>query len=108
MKRDIFQAIADPTRRAIMVLIAVHAMTPNALADHFDISRQATSKHIRILSECGLLDQEKAGREIYYKLKLEKMSEIDMWLEQFRKLWEDRYTQLDGLLAEMKGEDNET
>ena len=91
-----------------MVLIAVHAMTPNALADHFDISRQATSKHIRILSECGLLDQEKAGREIYYKLKLEKMSEIDMWLEQFRKLWEGRFTQLDGLLAELKGEEHET
>ncbi len=108
MKRDIFQAIADPTRRAIMVLIAIHAMTPNALADHFEITRQATSKHIRILNECGLLDQEKAGREIYYKLKLEKMNEVDMWLEQFRKLWEDRYTQLDGLLAEMKGEDNET
>ena len=108
MKRDIFQAIADPTRRAIMVLIAASAMTPNALADHFEITRQATSKHIRILSECGLLDQEKAGREIYYKLKLEKMSEIDMWLEQFRKLWEDRYNQLDGLLAELKGDSDET
>ncbi|WP_417456533.1 ArsR/SmtB family transcription factor [Kordiimonas sp.] len=108
MKRDIFQAIADPTRRAIMVLIAINAMTPNALADHFEITRQATSKHIRILNECGLLDQEKAGREIYYKLKLEKMSEIDMWLEQFRKLWENRFNQLDGLLAEMKAEKNET
>ncbi len=108
MKRDIFQAIADPTRRAIMVLIAINAMTPNALADHFEMTRQATSKHIRILNECGLLTQEKAGREIYYKLKLEKMSEIDMWLEQFRKIWEDRFNQLDGLLAEMKAEENET
>jgi DNA-binding transcriptional ArsR family regulator len=107
MKRDIFQAIADPTRRAIMVLIASNAMTPNAIADHFDITRQATSKHIHILNECGLVDQEKSGREIYYQLKLEKMSEIDMWLEQFRKLWEDRYNNLDTLLTELKGENNE-
>ena len=107
MKRDIFQAIADPTRRAIMVLIAAHAMTPNAIADHFEISRQATSKHIQILNECGLVDQEKAGREIYYQLKLEKMSEIDMWLEQFRKLWEDRFDNLDILLADLNGGVNE-
>ncbi|WP_308911282.1 ArsR/SmtB family transcription factor [Pseudokordiimonas caeni] len=104
MKRDIFQAIADPTRRAIIVLIAAHAMTPNALADHFEVSRQAISKHIQILNECGLLDQEKAGREIHYQLKLEKMQEIDMWLEQFRKLWETRYSQLDSLLAILQEE----
>ena len=107
MKRDIFQAIADPTRRAIMVLIAVNSMTPNAIADHFDISRQATSKHIQILSECDLLQQEKSGREIYYQLKLEKMSEIDMWLEQFRQLWEARYDNLDNLLTKLQGENNE-
>lgn len=107
MKRDIFQAIADPTRRAIMVLIASNAMTPNALADHFEITRQATSKHIRILNECGLLEQKKSGREIHYQLKLEKMSEIDLWLDQFRKLWEDRYNNLDNLLATMNGEKNE-
>ena len=104
MKRDIFQAIADPTRRAIIALIASQAMTPNAIADHFDISRQATSKHIRILDECGLVEREKTGREIYYQLKLEKMNEIDVWLEQFRKLWEDRYEQLDDLLTNLKGE----
>jgi len=104
MKRDIFQAIADPTRRAIMVLIAAHAMTPNALADHFEVSRQAISKHIQILNDCGLLDQQKAGREIHYQLKLEKMQEIDVWLEQFRKLWETRYSQLDALLATLKEE----
>lgn len=108
MKRDIFQAIADPTRRAIMVLIAAHAMTPKALADHFDISRQATSKHIQILNECGLLEHQKSGREIHYQLKLEKMSEIDIWLEQFRKLWEGRYSQLDSLLTNLKAEKNET
>lgn len=107
MNRDIFQAIADPTRRAILVLIAAHAMTPNALADHFEISRQATSKHIRILNECGLLEQMKSGREIYYQLKLEKMNEIDLWLEQFRKLWGDRYDNLDNLLADLNGENND-
>ncbi len=107
MKRDIFQAIADPTRRAILVLIAAHAMTPNALAEHFDISRQATSKHIQILNECELLEQEKDGREIYYQLKIEKMKEVDVWLEQFRKIWESRYSQLDDLLSKLKSENNE-
>lgn len=106
MKRDIFQALADPTRRAIMVLIAVNSMTPNALAEHFEISRQATSKHIRILKECGLLDEEKFGREIYYQLKIEKMQEVDMWLEQIRKQWEERYNNLDTLLTKLKGEEN--
>jgi len=104
MKRDIFQAIADPTRRAILVLIAAQAMTPNAIADHFDISRQATSKHIGILNECGLVDVTRSGRELHYQLKLEKMQEIDVWLEQFRKLWEQRYQQLDELLTDLKGE----
>ena len=104
MKRDIFQAIADPTRRAIMVLIASQALTPNAIADQFDISRQATSKHIQVLNECGLLAQQKSGREIYYQLKLEKMHEIDIWLEEFRKLWETRYNQLDDLLENLKGD----
>lgn len=103
MKRDVFQAIADPTRRAILVLIAAQAMTPNAIADQFDISRQATSKHLRILNECGLMDATRSGREIHYRLKLEKMQEIDVWLEQFRKLWEQRYSQLDELLTDLKG-----
>ena len=107
MKRDIFQAIADPTRRAILVLIAAQAMTPNALAEHFDISRQATSKHIRILDECDLLSQEKEGREIYYQLKIEKMKEVDVWLEQFRKIWESRFSQLDDLLTLLKAENND-
>jgi DNA-binding transcriptional ArsR family regulator len=107
MKRDVFQAIADPTRRAILVLIAAQAMTPNALANHFDISRQATSKHIRILDECDLLMQEKQGREIYYQLKIDKMKEIDGWLEQFRKIWESRFDQLDDLLNKLNTENNE-
>lgn len=102
MRRDIFQAIADPTRRAIMVLIAVQAMTPNAIAEHFDISRQAVSKHLKILTECEIVNQESQGREIYYQLELDKLKEIDKWLEQFRKIWETRFQQLDKLLTTLK------
>ena len=102
MRRDIFQAIADPTRRAIIVLIAAQAMTPNALAEHFDTTRQAVSKHLRILTECELVKQEFQGREIYYQLEINKMKEIDKWLEQFRKIWEDRFNQLDKVLLKLK------
>ena len=102
MRRDIFQAIADPTRRAIITLIALQAMTPNAIADNFHITRQAVSKHLRILTECELVKQEYKGREIYYQLEIEKMKEIDKWLEQFRKIWETRFAQLDNLLAKIK------
>lgn len=98
MRRDIFQAIADPTRRAIIALIAVHAMTPSALAEHFDSTRQGISKHLKILTECQLVKQEQQGREIYYQLEIDKMKEIDNWLEQFRKIWETRFQQLDDLL----------
>ncbi|HBK89898.1 MAG: metalloregulator ArsR/SmtB family transcription factor [Cyclobacteriaceae bacterium] len=98
MRRDVFQAIADPTRRAIIALIALQALTPNALAEHFDISRQAVSKHLRILTECDLVKQESRGREIYYQLEVKKIKEVDQWLEQFRKLWEKRFEQLDELL----------
>ena len=90
-----------------MALIATNAMTPSALAEHFDISRQGTSRHIQVLNECGLVQQVKAGREIHYQLKLEKMAEIDLWLEQFRKLWQDRYSNLDSLLANLGGESDE-
>ena len=102
MRRDIFQAIADPTRRAILVLIAAHAMTPNSLAEHFDTTRQAVSKHLRILTECQLVKQEHQGREIYYQLEIKKMKEFDKWLEQFRKIWEDRFNQLDNVLLKLK------
>ena len=102
MKRDVFQAIADPTRRAIIALVAINAMTPNALAEHFDTSRQAVSKHLRILTECELVTPEQRGREIYYRLEIDKMKEIDTWLEQYRKIWESRFEQLDTLLAELK------
>jgi DNA-binding transcriptional ArsR family regulator len=101
-RRDIFQAIADPTRRAILTLIALQAMTPNAIAEHFDSSRQAVSKHIRILTECELITQTQQGREIYYQLEVNKMKEIDKWLNQFRKIWENRFNQLDEVLATIK------
>lgn len=107
MKRDIFQAIADPTRRAIIALIAIQAMTPNAIAEHFDTSRQAVSKHLRILAECELIKQEQKGREIYYQLEIDKMKEIDKWLEQYRQIWESRYEQLDSLLAELQQQEKQ-
>ena len=102
MRRDIFQAIADPTRRAIIALIAIQAMTPNAIAENFNTTRQAVSKHLRILTECDLVKQEQKGREIYYSLEIEKMKEIDKWIDQFRKIWETRFNQLDKLLLTMK------
>lgn len=102
MRRDVFQAIADPTRRAILGLIALQAMTPNALAEHFETSRQAVSKHIKILTECQLVKQEQSGREIYYQLNPSKMKEIDQWLQQFRKIWEDRFNELDHILSTIK------
>jgi DNA-binding transcriptional ArsR family regulator len=102
MRRDVFQAIADPTRRAIIALLALQAMTPNALADHFDTSRQAVSKHLRVLTECDLVTQEQRGREIYYSLEIEKMKEIDEWLAQVQEIWEANYKRLDVLLAELK------
>ena len=102
MRRDIFQAIADPTRRAIITLIALQAMTPNAIADNFQTTRQSVSKHLRILTECKLLKQEQQGREIYYSLEISKMKEIDQWLNQFRKIWETQFNQLDSVLSNMK------
>jgi len=99
MRRDIFQAIADPTRRAIIALIAVNAMTPNAIAENFQSTRQAVSKHLRILTECDLVKQEQQGREIYYSLQIEKMKEFDKWLADYRRIWETRFSQLDELLA---------
>jgi DNA-binding transcriptional ArsR family regulator len=107
MRRDIFQAIADPTRRAIIALIAMQPMTPNALAEHFDTTRQAVSKHLRILTECEMVKQDQQGREIYYRLEIEKMKEIDKWLEQYRKIWETRFNQLDDVLATIKKQKGE-
>ncbi|HNF87321.1 MAG TPA: metalloregulator ArsR/SmtB family transcription factor, partial [bacterium] len=102
MRRDVFQAIADPTRRAIIGLIALQAMTPNAIAENFNSTRQAVSKHLRILTECELVKQEYKGREIYYSLEIGNLKEIEEWLEQVREIWEGNYKRLDALLAELK------
>ena len=102
MRRDVFQAIADPTRRTIMSLIASEAMTPNSLAEYFDSSRQAVSKHIKILTECGLITQEYSGREIYYHFNSKKLKEVDKWLQPFREQWEDRFSKLDHVLKNLK------
>ena len=102
MRRDIFQAIADPTRRAIITLIALQAMTPNAIADNFNATRQSVSKHLRILTECELVKHEQKGRQIYYSLEIQKMKEVDNWLNQFRKIWETRFNQLDKVLSTIK------
>jgi len=104
MKQDIFQAIADPTRRAILTLIAIQALTPNAMAEKFDMSRQAVSKHIKVLHECELIKAENYGREIYYHFNAKKMQEFDIWLAQFRKSWETSYSQLDKVLSTMKNQ----
>jgi DNA-binding transcriptional ArsR family regulator len=101
-RRDAFQAIADPTRRAILLLIAAQAMTPNAIAEEFHSSRQAVSKHIQILSECELVKQEQKGREIYYRVNANKMKEIDRWVAQFRSIVETQFNQLDKVLLTLK------
>jgi len=101
-RRDAFQAIADPTRRSILLLIAAQAMTPNAIAEEFHTSRQAVSKHIQILTECELVKQEQKGREIYYHINVNKINEIDKWVEQFKKILETQFTQLDKVLLTLK------
>ena len=98
MRRDVFQAIADPTRRAILSLIALEAMTPNAIAEHFHSSRQAVSKHLRILTECQLLKQEQNGREISYHINAKKMKEVADFIEPFRNMWDDRFNKLESVM----------
>lgn len=102
MKKDVFQAIADPTRRAILSLLALQAMTPNTIAEHFSSSRQAVSKHIKVLAESDLIKQEQSGREIYYHFNPKKMKEVDKWLDQFRAQWENKFNQLDNVLKTLK------
>ncbi len=99
LRRDVFQAIADPTRRAILLLVATQSMTAGAIAANFDTSRPTVSKHLQILTECELVVKEQNGREIYYSLEIEKMKEIDEWFEQFREIWETKFSQLDDLLS---------
>src|SRR5687767_15510775 len=94
-RRDIFHAIADPTRRAILSLLAIQAMTPGAIAENFDSSRQTISRHIQILTECQLVKQKQQGREIYYHINANKINEIDNWVQQFKKILETQFNQLD-------------
>jgi len=101
-RRDVFQAIADPTRRAILGLVVLGAMTPGTIAENFNSSRQTISKHIQILTECELLSQTQSGREIFYHLNPNKMKEVAVWLEPYRKLWDDRFEAIDDLLMEMQ------
>lgn len=102
LRRDPFQAIADPTRRAILVLLASQAMTAGAIAGKFDTARPTISRHLQVLSECELIESKQNGREIMYGLKVDKIKEIDQWLEQFRKIWESRYNNLDDLLLKLQ------
>lgn len=101
-RRDIFQAIADPTRREIITLVARKPQNLNSIADQFDMSRQAISLHVKILQECGVLSVTREGRERHCAVKLEKLAEVSEWLEPFRKMWEDRFNQLDNLLSNQK------
>lgn len=101
-RRDVFQAIADPTRRAIILLLTVGTMTPNAIAEHFNSSRQAVSRHLHILAECEIVTQEQQGREIHYHLNANKMKDIEKWLEQFKQLMSKRFDQLDEVLEQLK------
>ncbi|WP_207425772.1 helix-turn-helix transcriptional regulator [Pedobacter sp. SYSU D00535] len=98
LRRDVFQAIADPTRRAILVLVATQSMTAGAIASNFDTARPTVSKHLQILTECELLQQEQSGREVYYHLNPNKMKEIADFIEPFRKLWDDRFNKLEALM----------
>jgi DNA-binding transcriptional ArsR family regulator len=102
IRRDVFQAIADPTRRAILALVALQTMTPGAIAGKFGSSRQTISKHIQILTECELLRQTQSGREIHYHFNPKKMKAVADWLEPYRRLWEDRFTAMEDLLSEMQ------
>src|SRR6187431_3770729 len=102
LRRDVFQAIADPTRRAIITLLALQALTPSAIAENFDSSRQTISKHIQILAECELLQQKQSGREIYYHINAKKMKEVSDFIEPFRKLWDDRFNKLETIMKKHK------
>ena len=102
LRRDVFQAIADPTRRAILVLVASQSMSAGAIAANFDSARPTISKHLQILTECELLEQEQSGREIHYHLNAKKMKEIADFIEPFRKLWEERFDKLEAVMKEYK------
>jgi DNA-binding transcriptional ArsR family regulator len=102
LRRDVFQAIADPTRRAILLLVASQSMTAGAIASNFNTARPTVSKHLQILTECKLLGQEQKGREIYYHFNPKTMKEIANFIEPFRKMWDDRYNKLETVLKNLK------
>ena len=103
LRRDVFQAIADPTRRAILLLVAAQSMTAGAIASNFDTARPTVSKHLQILTECELLAQEQNGREIYYHINAKQMKEVAEFIEPFRKMWEDRFNKLETVMKKYKG-----
>jgi len=102
LRRDVFQAIADPTRRAILMLVASQSLTAGAIASNFDTARPTVSKHLQILTECELLEQEQTGREIYYHLNPKKMKEIADFIQPFRKMWDDRFNKLEDVMKKYK------
>ncbi|MEJ1238326.1 metalloregulator ArsR/SmtB family transcription factor [Chryseolinea sp. T2] len=101
-RRDIFQAVADPTRRGILILLASQSVTAGGIAEKFDAARSTVSKHVQILIECGLLESNQQGREIYYQLKFEKLKEIDLWMDQLRVIWESRLDNLDNYINKLQ------
>ena len=102
LRRDVFQAIADPTRRAILMLVATQAMSAGVIAANFNSARPTISKHLQILAECELLTQTQQGREIYYELNANKMKEVDSFIEPFRKLWDDKFNKLESIMKKYK------
>jgi len=102
LRRDVFQAIADPTRRAILVLVASQSMTAGAIASNFDTARPTVSKHLQILTECELLEQEQKGREVVYSLNPKKIKEIADFIEPFREMWDDRFNKLEAVMKRYK------
>ena len=104
MRRDVFQAIADPTRREIINLIAFNPLNLNAIADNFEVSRPAISQHIKILMECGLISVKKQGRERYCEASLQQLNEVSNWIEKYRQLWDEKFNRLDILLNKMKND----
>ncbi len=106
LRRDIFQAIADPTRRSILALLAAQTITAGAIADNFDGARSTISKHIQILTECGLVESSQQGREIYYQIKIERMKEIDLWLDQILLIWEARFDNLENYITKIQNDRN--
>ena len=105
LRRDVFQAIADPTRRAILLLTAAQSMTAGAIAANFDTARPTVSRHLQILTECGLLQQEQNGREMHYRLNPVKMKEVSDFIEPFRKMWDDRFNKLEDVMKQFKQKD---